>query len=140
MQNAKAASRFLFVTKVANNQLSWNQVRFKNGEIYEISSKSIRGKRVSLFLWNESTEYLWFVKDERRKIMVWLETASSVDIFAFANSVVEKTGSGKKPCPPDWGTLLNRDLISKEIENLDLLHLREFTAMIYAGRSEVQAA
>ena len=58
VQNAKAASRFLFVTKVANNQLSWNQVRFKNGEIYEISSKSIRGKRVSLFLWNESTEYL----------------------------------------------------------------------------------
>ena len=127
-------------TEVVHNWPSCNEVRLQNREVYEISSKSIGGIPVSLFLRNDSTEYLWFLQEERHKIMIWLQIATPGDKFAFAESLVEKTGSGRKPCPPAWGSFLNRDLSLIEIEKLDLLHLRDFTAMIHAGHPEFQAA
>jgi hypothetical protein len=123
-------SHFSFVTDIRHNWPSWNEVIFKNREVFYIPSETVRGKRAFIFLWNELTEDLWFRQTERTKLLEWIGTAQPQDVTAMAELIVEESGSECRICKhPDFA-IFNLQPVQLEIMKLSLSQLRKLTSLI----------
>ena len=123
-------STFSFVAHIRHNWPSWNQVIFTNGEVFHISSQTIRGKCVCVFFWNELTEDLWLRQVERKRLFEWLETARPEDVLALADLLDERSGSESRVWRlPELAGFYVR-AIQIEIWKSNLRELRQLTGVI----------
>jgi hypothetical protein len=124
------SSRFSFVASILHNWPSRNEVKFTNGEILNISSQTIRGKRAYAFSWNELTEDLWLQQVERTRLLNCFETAEPLDSIAMGVIVFQQNESDIRICHhPDFA-VLNLRQIQIEIMKLSLLQLRKLNSQI----------
>jgi len=123
-------STFTFVANIRHKWPSSDRVIFSNGEVFYISSQTIRGKRVYLFFWNELTENLWFQQVERTRLFEWLETARPEDVLALADLLNERSGSESRVWRlPELAGFYVR-AIQIEIWKSNLRELRQLTGVI----------
>ncbi len=123
-------STFSFVTEIRHNWPCLDQVILSNGEVFHISSQTIRGKCVCVFFWNELTEDLWLRQVERTRILTSFETARPEDKITMTELILLQSGSEHRiwPLPALAGFYLQT--IQKEIRKLSLRELRQLTSVI----------
>lgn len=125
--------RILFVARVwQNRRITSGTIRFDNGKTLYLSSQTLEGRKVSVFLWTEELERRWIWQSLNDKIRNWLENARPEDIIVVSGIVAQESGRAMRWNHPMCGSLAVQEIVDRLCE-LGLFQLQRITDVPYAG-------
>ena len=123
--------RILFIiTRVQNNRpRTMGRVILENGASFNLKNKTVKGQRVSLFLWTEEWEFRWRLQCEVEAVVSWIRSANPEEVIALHHLAAQLAGMEIIYFDPFLACVAEQQIV-EALWRLGLVQLQGVTAML----------
>lgn len=129
----------LFPASIVNNRPSTTgRIWFDNKKSFDLRSRTLDGKRVSIFFWTQERERCWIWQSTLSGIYGWLEDASPEDVIVFGGFVAQESGRRQFWNHPSVSVIARKETI-EQLKELGYVQVQRLAGMLFPAAERLAA-